>query len=78
MKFLKCIFKGHQLEKSIVNTINSNNWLKRCSRCGLYLMHGDIGKVILTKRQAMKIKKEFEKEFPYSVGKKVQYERIYR
>ena len=69
MKILKCLFKGHQLEKSIVNTICRNNWLKRCSCCGFYLMHGESGTVILTKRQAMKLKEEFEKEFPYSVGK---------
>lgn len=69
MKLLICIFKKHKLEPSIVNTICKNNWLKRCSRCGLYLMHGDIGTAILTKRQAMKIKAEFEKEFPYAVGK---------
>ena len=69
MKNLKCLFIGHKLEKSIVNTMNSNNWLKRCSRCGLYLMHGDIGTVILTKSQAMKVKEDFENQFPYSVGK---------
>lgn len=69
MKFLICLFKKHTLEPSIVNTICKNNWLKRCSRCGLYLMHGDIGTVILTKKQAMKIKAEYEKEFPYMVSK---------
>lgn len=69
MKFLICLFKGHTLEKSIVNTICRNNWLKRCSRCGLYLVHGDIGTMILTKRQAMKFKAEFERNFPYSVSK---------
>lgn len=69
MKYLMCIFKKHKLEPSIVNTISKNNWIKRCSRCGLYLMHGDIGTVILTKKQAMKIKDEYEKVFPYMVAK---------
>lgn len=69
MKFVKCFFKGHQLEKSIVNTICRNNWLKRCSCCGFYFMNGDFGRVMLTKRQAMKIKEEYERDFPYMVTK---------
>ena len=66
IKKLKCIFVGHTLEKSIVNTMCSNNWIKRCSRCGMYLMHGDIGTIILTKQQALKLKAEFEEMFPYA------------
>lgn len=68
MRILKCLFTGHKLEKSIVNTINTNNWLKRCSTCGLYVMHGGFtdDSILLTKRQAMKVKREFEEAFPYA------------
>lgn len=68
MGFLICIFKGHLLGNSIVNTINTNNWLKRCSRCGLYVMHGGFhdNSILLTKRQALKVKREFEEHFPYT------------
>lgn len=68
IKTIICAVVGHKLEEpSIVNTLCSNNWLKRCSRCGFYIMHGDIGSVHLTERQAYKVKREFEEEFPYSV-----------
>ena len=29
-------------------------------------MHGELGSVPLTEKQAFKLKKEFEEEFPYS------------
>ena len=69
VKFLKCVVVNHRLDTpSIVNTIDHNtNWLKKCSCCGMYVMNGDIGHVLLTKKQAFKVKEEFEKEFPYSV-----------
>ena len=68
IKLLICLIKGHDFkEPSLVNTINKNNWLKRCSRCGCYVMHGDIGQIIVTGKDAYKIKKEFEEKFPYSV-----------
>lgn len=70
MKRIICWIEGHKLEdKSIVRTISSNNWLKKCSRCGQYVMHGDIGSVCISEKSALKIKANFEKEFPYSVEK---------
>ena len=66
-KVIICAFMGHKFEKpSIVNTICKAHWLKECSRCGLYIMNGEIGHVCMTKRGAYKVKREFEKEFPYS------------
>ena len=67
IKFLKCCVVGHKFDTpSIINTICSENWLKKCSCCGCYAIHGEIGSVILTERQAFKVKKEFEEDFPYS------------
>lgn len=69
-KAVVCGMVGHKFETpSIVNTMCSNNWIKQCSRCGIYIMHGDIGSVPLTKKQAFKIKREFEEAFPYSITK---------
>ena len=34
--------------------------------CGFYIMHGDIGSVVLTKKSAFKVKNDFEKEFSYA------------
>ncbi|MBO5921930.1 MAG: hypothetical protein J6Q48_06035 [Bacteroidaceae bacterium] len=66
-KVIACVFIGHKFDKpSIVNTICRNNWLKECSRCGLYVMHGEFGSVPMTKRGAYKVKREFEEKFPYS------------
>lgn len=69
MKRIKCFFKGHELEQSIVNTINPNNWIKRCSCCGFYFMNGDIGRVRLTEKQAMKTKEDYEKMISCFFGK---------
>lgn len=66
-KAIICVFMGHKFEKpSIVNTICRGNWLKECSRCGLYVMNGESGSVPMTKRGAYKVKKEFEEAFPYT------------
>ena len=72
-KAIICALKGHKCDKpSIVNTICSDNWLKECSRCGLYIMHGEFGSVPMTKRSAYKVKREFEEAFPYSKLEKEQ------
>lgn len=39
-----------------------HNWIKRCNRCGAYIMHSDIGSITLSEREAIKTKKEFEEE----------------
>lgn len=70
MKRIICMILGHPLEReSIVNTICSNNWLRKCKRCGRYIMHGDVGSVCISEKEAMRVKSEFEKKFPYSVKK---------
>lgn len=68
-KAILCLFKGHDIDpkESLVGDIMicSNNWLCRCHRCRLYVMHdGAIsGKsIVVTKRSAEKIAKEFREE----------------
>ena len=65
-----CLFKGHSIntEESIVKDImlDKRNWLCKCHRCGLYIMHdGAISglTVPMAKQSAMKTKKEFENLF---------------
>ena len=62
-KYIKCLIFGHDISgsKSIVETFCSNNWLKKCNRCGRYIMHGNIGSVCISEKEAQKIKMEFEK-----------------
>jgi hypothetical protein len=68
IKAIICAIVGHKFqEPSIINTICSDDWLKRCSRCGLYHMHSGGFGVTLTKTEALKIKRGFEEAFPYSV-----------
>lgn len=56
-----CIIKGHTLEKnSITKTIGENNWCKRCTRCGKYVLHCDIGGVVISEKDALDFKREFE------------------
>ena len=69
LKFPICLIKGHDInpDESIVNDlmIDKRNWLCRCKRCGLYVMHdGAISglSVTLTRRGAMNIKRDFERE----------------
>ena len=69
-KTIVCLFKGHVIDpnESIVGDtmIDKRNWLCKCHRCGLYIMHdGAIsnGSVILTESQALRVKTEFENEF---------------
>ncbi len=60
-KYIKCLFVGHDVSKSksICDTINRNNWLKKCNCCGLYVMHSNIGSITLSEKSALKIKREF-------------------
>ena len=56
-----CIIKGHTLErKSITKTINENNWCRRCTRCGKYVLHCDIGSVVISEKEALDFKREWE------------------
>lgn len=67
-KAVICLFRGHDVypEESIVADvmIDKRNWLCECHRCGLYVMKdGAISgmSATVTKRDAYKIKEEFEK-----------------
>lgn len=68
IKFLKCLLMGHTLdEPSIIKFKDSGNYLKKCSCCGLYEARSIFGtRVILTEKQALELKQEFEEEFPYA------------
>lgn len=66
LKFPLCMIKGHVLDTpSIINFMDKRNYLKKCSRCGLYHAYSDLGmiSVTITEREAMKLKSEFEREF---------------
>lgn len=65
-----CVFKGHEIDpdESIVGDtmIDKRNWLCKCHRCGLYIMHDGAmsgQSIVMTKREAYEIKREFEQEF---------------
>ena len=67
LKAVICLFKGHDIDpdESIVSGVmkDKRNWLCQCHRCGLYEMHdGEISgiSVILTKKEAYKVKKDLE------------------
>ena len=63
--YMECQEK-HQWKKLTNTMIDKRNWLCKCHRCGLYIMHdGAIsnGSVILTESQALRVKTEFENEF---------------
>lgn len=64
-----CRIKGHTLEKkSITKTINENNWCRRCTRCGKYVLHCDIGSVVINEKDALDFKREFE-EIQEKIGR---------
>jgi hypothetical protein len=68
LKFPICMIKGHVLDTpSIINFTDKRNYLKKCSRCGLYHAYADMDMIsmLMTERGAMKLKRETEKEFPY-------------
>ena len=69
LKAVICKFKGHVIDpnESIVGDImtDKRDWLCKCHRCGLYVMHdGVISNLTttLTKSQAMQTKMELEQE----------------
>jgi len=68
--YIRCLFKGHDVypSESIMAgvMIDKRNWLCRCHRCGLYIMHdGAISglSVPMTEKKAFEIKDEFIAEF---------------
>lgn len=67
LKWIICLFVGHKTDgsESIITTINPENWLKKCSRCGRYIMHSEVGQISVSEKEAFRIKADFEKAFPY-------------
>ena len=66
LKFPICMIKGHVLDTpSIINFMDKRNYLKKCSRCGLYHAYSDLSMIssTITERKAMKLKREFERKF---------------
>lgn len=64
---IKCVLFKHDVSgsKSIVTTLDSNNWIKRCNCCGRYVMHGHLGSISISEKEAFRIKSEFEEIFGY-------------
>ena len=60
------MIKGHVLDTpSIINFMDKRNYLKKCSRCGLYHAYSVLSMIssTITERKAMKLKREFERKF---------------
>lgn len=63
-KYIKCLIVGHDiLNSKSICAIDSNHWLKKCNCCGLYVMNGDVGRVIISEKSALEIKREFDNIF---------------
>lgn len=72
--FVKCFFTGHCIidkNESIVNGImhDERNFLCKCQRCGLYVMHdGAISGLtirFMSEKEAFRIKRDFENTFKH-------------
>lgn len=66
IKSIICLFKGHVINtsESLVKDymIDSRNWLCKCHRCGVYIMHDGAMSgmsVPMTKKQALETAAEF-------------------
>lgn len=66
IKAIKCHFAGHIIDtsESLVKTymIDDRNWLCKCHRCGVYIMHDGAMSgmsVPMTKKQALETAAEF-------------------
>ena len=63
MKKIICGIKGHILEKeSLTKTIGANNWCRKCTRCGRYILQCDIGSVVVSEAEAFEFAEDFKKE----------------
>lgn len=65
LKYIKCLFVGHDISgnESIIKTFCSNHWIRKCNCCGRYIMHGDIGSISISEKEAFEFKNEFEEMF---------------
>ena len=64
-KYIKCLLIGHDISgnESIIKTFCNNHWIKKCNCCGRYVMHGDIGSISISEKEAFEFKNEFEEMF---------------
>lgn len=69
LKAIICRIKGHSIDRneSIIcaTMFDKRNWLCKCKRCGYYLMHDGAGSgltILLTKKEAYRIKDEYEND----------------
>lgn len=69
-----CWFRGHRPEgESIIETQSpETNFIKRCNRCGRYILRTRMGEMTLSKKAALRAKSKYEKalEFP-TIGTEV-------
>jgi hypothetical protein len=69
-----CWARGHRPEgESIIETQSpETNFIKRCSRCGRYILRTRMGEMTLSKKAALRAKSKYEKalEFP-TIGTEV-------
>lgn len=70
IKYPICVIMGHKLESpSIIEFIDKGNYLKKCSRCGLYKAASALDPCLtltVSERTAKKMKDEFEECFQSS------------
>lgn len=81
-KAVVCKVKGHVVDPEKDNIIffqtahlNSRNWICKCKRCGVYIMHdGALSgmSVTISKKEAFKIKKEYERDMIDLIGKRLE------
>ena len=72
IKAIKCMFVGHVIEPSenIVADIihDKRNWICKCHRCGLYLMHDGANSgitVTMSEKTARWVRKRIEHDIAY-------------
>ena len=76
LKRIICNFKGHDPDPDddlIAGIMNDpRNWLRRCKRCGRYVMHdGAISGITLTlsEKEARQVAKDLEAEIVAIIGR---------
>lgn len=70
---IKCFINGHDVSgnESIIEAFNDNNWIKQCNCCRRYIMHGDLGSISISKKEALDFKAKHE-QFASDVRKHIE------
>ena len=66
IKYPVCLIKGHKLDTpSIIDFMDKGNYLKKCTRCGLYHARSSLSGIELTvtERWALEKNREFDEIF---------------